>query len=91
MEIMALKVTSTPYIIIPQLKSKIADIETCEGDVKFSRATWDREILYADRSRKDERILIRPILWDRRKAINQYERKGQFKVNIHILFNGQNS
>jgi hypothetical protein len=69
----------------------MADNETCEGDVKFSRATWDHEILYADRSKKDERILIRPILWDGKKAINQYERKGQFKVNINILFNGQNS
>jgi hypothetical protein len=46
------------------------------------QSTWDHEILYADRSSKEERLFIKTI-----HVINQkYERGGLLKVKIQILF-----
>jgi hypothetical protein len=46
------------------------------------QSTWDHEILYADRSSKEEQLFIKTIY-----VINQkYERGGRLKVKFQILF-----
>jgi hypothetical protein len=50
-------------------------------------SAWDHAILYADRSSKDKQLLVRPP-FVRNK---EYERGGQFKDKILILFYGDNS
>jgi hypothetical protein len=51
------------------------------------QSTWDHEILYTDKSSKDEQLLIRPFLSKTKK----YEHGGRLNVKIHILFCGDNS
>jgi hypothetical protein len=51
------------------------------------QSTWDHEILYSDRSSKDEQLLITPSLSKTKK----YEHGGQLNVKIHSLFCGDNS
>jgi hypothetical protein len=48
---------------------------------------WDDEILYTDRSLKDEQLLMRPFLSKTKK----YEHGDRLNVKIHILFCGDNS
>jgi hypothetical protein len=50
-------------------------------------STWDLEILYADRSSKDEQLLIGPFFVKNKK----YEHGGRLNVKIHSLFCGDNS
>jgi hypothetical protein len=45
------------------------------------QSTWDHEILYSDRSLKDETIFV----------IKKYECGGQLKFKTHILFCRDNS
>jgi hypothetical protein len=40
----------------------MADVLTSEADENFHLSTWDRDILYADRSSEDEQLLIRLFL-----------------------------
>jgi hypothetical protein len=51
------------------------------------QSTWDNEIMYTDRSSKDEQLSIRPFLSKNKK----YEHGGRLNVKIHILFCGDNS
>jgi hypothetical protein len=51
-------------------------------------STWDHDILYTDRSSKDEHLLIRPFL---SKTKTKNEHGGHFNVKIHNLFCGDNS
>jgi hypothetical protein len=51
------------------------------------QSTWDHEILYTDRSSKDEQLLVRPFLSKAKK----YEHGGRLNVKIHSLFCGDNS
>jgi hypothetical protein len=51
------------------------------------QSTWDHEILYTDRSSKDEQLLIRQFLSKTKK----YEHGGCLNVKIHSLFCGDNS
>jgi hypothetical protein len=51
------------------------------------QSTWEHEILYTDRSSKDEQLLMRPFLSKNKK----YEHGDQFNVKIHSLFCGDNS
>jgi hypothetical protein len=48
---------------------------------------WDHEILYADRSSRGKQLSMRTP-FQKTKSTNMME---QLKVNIHILFYGQNS
>jgi hypothetical protein len=51
------------------------------GSVQNLRqSTWNREIVYADRSSEDEQLIIRPLL---RKA-KAYEHGGRLKFKIHM-------
>jgi hypothetical protein len=50
-------------------------------------STWDHEILYTDKSSKDEQLLVRPFFVKNKK----YEHGGRFNVKIHSLFCGYNS
>jgi hypothetical protein len=40
----------------------MADVQTTEVDSKLAQGTWDYEILYTDRSSKDEQLLMRLFL-----------------------------
>jgi hypothetical protein len=40
----------------------MVDVKTSEVDENLHQSTWDHEILHADRSSKDEQLLIRPFL-----------------------------
>jgi hypothetical protein len=51
------------------------------------QSTWDYEVLYTDRSSKDEQLLIRPFFVKNKK----YEHGGRLNVTIRILFCGDNS
>jgi hypothetical protein len=51
------------------------------------QSTWDHEILYTDRSSKDEQLLIRPFLSKTKK----YEHGGRLNVKIRSSFCGDNS
>jgi hypothetical protein len=56
---MPLKVTSTPYFLIPYLHhSKMVDVKTSEMEQNLHQSTWDHEILYTDRSSKDEQLSV---------------------------------
>jgi hypothetical protein len=48
---------------------------------------WDSDILYADVSSNGEQFLFRPFFFVRNQ---KYERGGRFKVQINILFYGDN-
>jgi hypothetical protein len=49
------------------------------------QSTWDHEILYTDRSSKDEQLLT---IFVKNK---KYEHGGRLSVKIHSLFCGDNS
>jgi hypothetical protein len=53
----------------------------------LNQSTWDHEILYADRSSGDEKLLIRPFFPDTQK----YEYGGWLKFKMYTLFYGHNS
>jgi hypothetical protein len=53
----------------------------------LQQSTWDHEILYTDRSSKDEQLSKRPFLSKTKK----YEHGGRLTVKIHSLFCGDNS
>jgi hypothetical protein len=38
------------------------DVQTCEVDAKVAQKTWQHEILFADRSLKDEQLLTIPYI-----------------------------
>jgi hypothetical protein len=65
----------------------MADVLTSEVDENFHLSTWDRDILYADRSSEDEQLLIRLFL-RKTKSTNH---GGLSKRKIHISFYGDNS
>jgi hypothetical protein len=50
-------------------------------------STWDLEILYTDRSSKDEQLLIRQFLSKTKNTTHG----GSLNVKIHSLFCGDNS
>jgi hypothetical protein len=50
-------------------------------------STWDHEILYADRSLKDEQLLVLSFL----RKTKKYKHGGHLKVKMHTLFYGDNS
>jgi hypothetical protein len=52
----------------------------------FHQSTWEHEILCTDRSSKDEQLLMRPFLEEKK-----YEHGGRLNVKIHSLFCGDNS
>jgi hypothetical protein len=62
----------------------MADVQTSEMDAKLAP---EHEILYTDRSSKDEQLLMRSFLSKTKK----YEHGGQLNVKIHSLFCGDNS
>jgi hypothetical protein len=50
------------------------------------QSTRDHELLYTDRSSKDEKLLVRPFLSKTKK----YEHGGRLNVKIRSLFCGDN-
>jgi hypothetical protein len=65
----------------------MADVQTSEVDSKLAPVNVGHEILYTDRSSKDEQLLIRPFLPKNKK----YEHGGRLNVKIHSLFCGDSS
>jgi hypothetical protein len=53
----------------------------------LNQSTWEHEILYTDRSSKDEQLLMRQFLSKNKK----YEHGGQLNVKIRSVFCGDNS
>jgi hypothetical protein len=64
----------------------MADVRTSEMDEKLAPFNVEHNILYGDRSLKDERLLNGPIFRNQK-----YERVGVIEIYIHILFHGDNS
>jgi hypothetical protein len=50
----------------------------------LNQLMWDNEILYADKSLKDEQLLLRTLL------LRTKNMRGWLKVKINILFHGDN-
>jgi hypothetical protein len=67
-EVIPLKVTSTPYVLIPYLP-KWRTFELLRWMQNLHHSTWDHEILYAGRSSKDEELLIRSFLSETKNTI----------------------
>jgi hypothetical protein len=83
-----LNVTSTPYFLIPYLQPfQNGGRSNMRWMQNLHQLTWDHEILYTDRSSKDEQLLIRPFLSKTKK----YEHGGRLNVEIHSLFCEDNS
>jgi hypothetical protein len=53
----------------------------------LNHSTCGHKILYGDRPSKDEHLSLWSFLW----KIQKYECGGQLKIEIHILFHGDNS
>jgi hypothetical protein len=51
------------------------------------QSTWEHDILYTDKSSKNEQLLMRPFLSKNKK----YEHGGRLNVEIHSLFCGDTS
>lgn len=64
-ELMPLNVTLTPYIlnVVALNILKLWMFELMKWMQIFYQSMWDYEILYADRSSKGKRLLIRSFLW----------------------------
>jgi hypothetical protein len=62
-EIMPLKVTSMPYFIrVASNIPKWQIFKLLRWMLDLYQSMWDHEIVYADRSSKDEQLIIRPFL-----------------------------
>jgi hypothetical protein len=76
MEVIPLKLTSTPYIYSRSFNlSKMAEFKLLRWMRNFNHATWYHEIFYANRYSKDESFLRH---FRRNKKI--YKREGRLKV-----------
>jgi hypothetical protein len=61
-------------------------VKTSEVMQNLHQSTWDHGILYVDRSSKEGQLLETIFVKNKK-----YERGGQLKFKLHILFCGENS